>query len=117
MAYIVVKTRKYFNRASILSFSIAKRVWEYQCMKNIGFYMSTYLIDVVFVSNRFPSFNWAWSPDQIPIHVYCFQLWKVICKEYLCDICDYFLAPLHKAIFDFHPHRISPGAIKSIQGI
>jgi hypothetical protein len=60
-------------------------------MKNPSFYMSTYLIDAICVANRFPTFNWAWSLDQILIHAYCFQLWKVKCKEYFYDICDYFL--------------------------
>jgi hypothetical protein len=57
------------------------------------------------------------AQEQIPIHVYCFQLWKVNCKEYFYEICDYFLTPLHKDIFGFHPHMISLGAIKSLQEI
>jgi hypothetical protein len=86
-------------------------------MKNPGFYMTTYLIDAICVAHKFPSFNWDWNPNQPLIHVYCSQLWEVNCKEHLYNICDYFLAPLYKYIFWFYPHRISPGAIKSLKEI
>jgi hypothetical protein len=79
--------------------------------------MSSYIIDAICSANSFPAFNWAWTPNQIPIHIYCSQLWEANCKEHFYEICDYFLAPLHKAIFGFFPHRISPGAIKSLRGI
>jgi hypothetical protein len=117
MAYTVVKTDQDFNWESILSFNIANRVLDPKGMKNPGFYMSSYLIDVICVANCFPSFNWAWTPDQGPVHVYCSQLWEANCKEHFYDICDHFLTPLHKAIFGSYPHRISPGAIKSLKGI
>jgi hypothetical protein len=86
-------------------------------MNNPIFYISTYLIDAICVTNRFPSFSWAWSLYQSLIHIYCLLLWKVNCKYFFYDICDYFLTPIHKAIFGFHPHRISPGAIKSLREI
>jgi hypothetical protein len=85
MAYTVAKTGKAFNWASILSFNITNQVQDPQGMKNNGFYMTTYLIDAICVANRFPAFNWAWSPDQSPIHVYCSQLWEVNCKENFYD--------------------------------
>jgi hypothetical protein len=117
MAYTVAKTRKSFNWDNILSFNITNQVWEAQGMKNHGFYMTTYLIDAICVAHRFPTFKWAWSPDQIPIHVYFSQLWEENYKEHIYDICDYFLAPLHKSIFRFHPHIGIPGAIKSLKEI
>jgi hypothetical protein len=83
-------------------------------MKNLGFYMTTYLIDVVFVTHKFPYFNWAWNPRRPPINVYCSKLWEVNYKKYLYNIFCYFLASLYKYIFRFHPHRISPEAIKTL---
>jgi hypothetical protein len=82
-----------------------------------GFYMTTYLIDAVCVAHIFPSFNWVWDSSKAPIHEYFSQLWEVNYKNHLYDICDYFMAPLHKIIFGVHPHRISPGAIKDLKGI
>jgi hypothetical protein len=81
MDYIVVKKGQDFNWESILSFIIVNRVQDPKGMKNLGFYMSSYLIDVVCSANSFPAFNWAWTPDHGPIHLYCSQLWEVNCKE------------------------------------
>jgi hypothetical protein len=86
-------------------------------MKNIGIYMTTYLIDAVCVEHVFPAFNWAWNLSQPPIHEYFYQLWEVNFKKYFYDIYDYFLAPLYKSIYWFHPHRISPGAIKYLKEV
>jgi hypothetical protein len=58
MAYTVVKTSQVFNWASILSLNIANHVQDPKGMKNIGFYMSSYLIDVIYATNYFPAFNW-----------------------------------------------------------
>jgi hypothetical protein len=103
MAYMVVKKGQAFNWESILSFNIVNRVQDPKGMKNPGFYMSSYLIDAICSTNSFPAFSWAWTPDQSPIHLYCSQLWEVNCKEHFYEICDYFLAPLHKAIFGIFP--------------
>jgi hypothetical protein len=59
----------------------------------------------------------SWDPSQLLIHVYCSQLWDVNYREHIYNICDYFLAPLYKAIFGFYPHRISQGAINALREI
>jgi hypothetical protein len=44
--------------------------------------------------------GWAWKPTDPPIHIYCKVLWE---HKYMTEyhrICDYFLAPLYKFIFD-----------------
>jgi hypothetical protein len=101
MAYTIVKTRKAFNWANILSFNISTRAQEAKGMKNLGFYMTTYLIDAVCVAHVFPAFNWAWNPRKPPIHEYFSQLWEVNFKNYFYDICDYFLAPCTKPYLGF----------------
>jgi len=115
MSYIVAKTSKSFNWASILPFNIANQIEYPKGMKNPSFYMSSYLIDTICATNYFFSFNWAWTLDQIPIHVYFFQLWEDNCKENFYDLCDYFLTSLYKSIFGYYPHRISPWSIKSLK--
>jgi len=50
-------------------------------------------------------------------YIYCSQLWGANYKKNFYEIYDYFLAPFHKDIFGFFLHKISPGVIKSIQGI
>jgi hypothetical protein len=75
MEYTMVKTYKSLNGDNVLSFNIANQVLNMKGMKNIGFYMSSYLIDLICVNNYFPTYIWAWTRYQIPVHVYCSQLW------------------------------------------
>jgi len=63
MAYRVAKIGKPLNCESILSFNITNRFQDPQGMETHGFYMSSYLIDAICLSNIFPTFNWAWSLD------------------------------------------------------
>jgi hypothetical protein len=116
MAYKISQNGHVFNWETILSFNIAQCSNDPKNMKNPGFYMSTYLIDVVCATNSFPIFNWSWTSDKGPIHFYCSQLWEVNCKIFFYDICDYFLSPLHKAIFGLFPHRISFGLSQRFKG-
>jgi hypothetical protein len=62
-------------------------------------------------------FQLVLEPRPTPIHEYCYQLCEVNFKNHFYDICDYFLTPLHKAIFGLHPHQISPRAIKALQKV
>jgi hypothetical protein len=117
MAYTVVKNDNYFNWDNILSFNIANRVLEPKGMKNPCFYMSSYIIDKICATNCFLSFNWAWTSNQIHVHVYYSKIWEANSKENFYDICDCFLPPLHKPIFGSLAHRIFPRDIKSLKGI
>ena len=65
------------------------------------FYMSTYLIDVIYSSIQFPILQWDWDRDQLLVHIYCSNLWSMNYKKYLYNICDYFLAPLYTILFKF----------------
>jgi hypothetical protein len=68
-------------------------------MKKPGFYMTTYLIDVICFAHHFPALEWIWTPSQPPIHIYCSKLWDINYKEYFYSIYDHFIAPLYKVIF------------------
>jgi len=51
MACTIVNTRKSFNWTNILLFNISTRAKKDKGMKNLGFYMTTYLIHVVCIEN------------------------------------------------------------------
>jgi hypothetical protein len=53
------------------AFNIFNRAKEAIGMKNLGFYMSTYIIDAIFSVHHFPAFEWSWTPIHPPIHIYC----------------------------------------------
>jgi hypothetical protein len=99
MAYTMVKNGQAFNWEIILSFNITNQVLDPKGITNHVFYMSSYLIDVICATRYFLVFNWAWTLDQGLVHVYYSQLWEAKYKEHS------------------YPHRISPGAIKSMNGI
>jgi hypothetical protein len=61
--------------------------------------------------------GWEWNPSLPAIHIYFLELWDINYKKYLYKICDHFLAPLLIFIFNYHPHSLSQGAIKSINDI
>jgi hypothetical protein len=86
-------------------------------LKKLGFYMSSYLIDVVCSSISFPTMGWDWNPSLPPIHIYFSELWDNNYKRYLYDICDHFMAPLFSVIFNHHPHRLSQGVIEDLKDI
>ena len=45
------------------------------------FYMSSYLLDVMFASQEYPSLGWKWKLDLLSIHVYYKMLWENKYKE------------------------------------
>jgi hypothetical protein len=88
----IVKKGKIFNWAEILSANIllvVKRSLESPPRFGVGFFMSSYLIDVVCAITPFPLMKWSWSLYEKPIHIYCSVLWNKKCKNHFYDICEF----------------------------
>jgi hypothetical protein len=52
--------------------------------------------------------NWSWAPSNTePIHVYHLNLWEDKAKEFIYEIFNWVMVPLHVAIFGQPPPRIS----------
>jgi hypothetical protein len=69
MAHCVVEKGKSFNWAQILAFNIFKNAREAPELKKPGFYMSSYLTDVVCSLIHFPALGWEWNPIY-PLYIY-----------------------------------------------
>jgi hypothetical protein len=111
-----------FNWAKILSDSLANRVTEYREQKASGrpssFFMSAYILDAICSITPFPLMSWAWNPvEDRPIHVYHENLWENKADNFIYEIFNWVMVPLHIAIFGHPPPRISNNIAENLSGI
>lgn len=94
------------NLAShILSFRNKHKVFE-----NIipPFYMSSYIMDVLYFSMDFSSMGWMLTlQGPTPIHVYHNILWDSKYHQHFYQICHEIILPTYQAIFDTKAPRMS----------
>ena len=106
-----------FNWASMLSQCLLKaleKAVRKQDLKGTIFYFSTYLLDVLCVSNLFPGMNWDWTPQILPIHLYYKDLWRENSYEKMYKICDHFITNAHQLLFGIEMPRLSVVGWESI---
>jgi hypothetical protein len=101
-----------FNLANMLSDNLAKEITEYQLEKSKGqpspFYMSAYIMDVIFFMTPFPLMNWSWNPTSVePIHFYHSKLWEDKARYFFYEIFHYVVVPIHITLYNCPPPRIS----------
>jgi hypothetical protein len=106
-----------FDWAKMLSDSLTSRVTEYRMQKESGkdasFFMSAYLMDAVCSMTPFPLMNWSWAPsDAEPVHVYHSKLWEDKASDFVYEIFNWVMVPMHVAIFGNPPPRISDSITK-----
>jgi hypothetical protein len=66
--------------------------------------MSTYIMDAIFFMTPFPLMSWSWTPsDAEPIHVYHSKLWEDKAKDFIYEIFNWVMVPMHVAIFGHPP--------------
>jgi hypothetical protein len=111
-----------FNWAKILSDSLFNWITEYREQKAAGgpsaFFMSTYIMDAICSMTPFPLMNWAWSPTQEKtVHEYHDKLWENKANEFIYEIFNWVMVPLHIAIFGRSPPRISDSIATNLKGI
>jgi hypothetical protein len=106
-----------FNWASILSANIDLNIQETHAGKHLGFYMFSFLIDVICAYVPIPEMIWKWTPDLPPIHVYFSELWVSKYHEHFYHICDCFMAPLYHLFFGHTLHRLLGEALETLQEI
>jgi hypothetical protein len=101
-----------FDWAKFLSDSLTSRITEYRMQKASGkvasFLMSAYIMDVVCFMTPFPLMSWSWTPSEVePIHVYHSKLWEDKATEFIYEIFNWVMVPMHVYIFGNPPLRIS----------
>jgi hypothetical protein len=111
-----------FDWAKLLSDSLTSRITEYRAQKASGkatsFFMSAYIMDAICFMTPFPLMSWSWTPSSTePIHVYHSKLWEDKAKEFIYEIFNWVMVPLHVAIFGQPPPRISDSVATSLSSV
>jgi hypothetical protein len=96
----------------MLSDSLARQITEYQTQnvsgKATSFYMFSYIMDAICFMTPFPLMSWNWTPNnEEPIHVYHSKLWEDKAKDFVYEILNWVMVPMHVVIFSHPPLRIS----------
>jgi hypothetical protein len=69
--------------------------------------MSSYIMDAICCMTPFPLMSWSWTPSNAkPIHVYHSKLWEDKAKDFIYDIFNWVMVPMHVSIFIHPPPRI-----------
>ena len=64
-------------------------------------------MDVVCFLTPFPLMSWSWTPSEAkPIHVYRSKLWEDKASDFVYEIFNWVMVPLHVTIFGHFPPRI-----------
>jgi hypothetical protein len=111
-----------FDWAKLLSDSLTSRITEYRAQKASGkatsFFMSAYIMDAICFMMPFPLMSWSWTPSSTePIHVYHSKLWEDKAKEFIYEIFNWVMVPLHVSIFGQPPPRISDSIATSLSSV
>jgi hypothetical protein len=111
-----------FDWAKLMSDSLTSRITEYRAQKASGrtssFFMSAYIMDAIFFMTPFPLMSWSWTPsDAEPIHVYHSKLWEDKAKDFIYEIFNWVMVPMHVAIFGHPPPRISDNITANLSNV
>jgi hypothetical protein len=111
-----------FDWAKMLSDSLTTRVTEYRAQKESrkisSFFMYAYIMDVVCFLTPFPLMSWSWTPTEVePNHVYHSKLWENKAADFIYEIFNWVMVPLHVAIFGHPPPRISESIVTNLSSI
>jgi hypothetical protein len=75
-------------------------------------------MDAICFMAPFPLMNWSWDPSNIePIHVYHSKLWEDKAKQFIYEIFNLVIMPLHVAIFVQLPPRISNSVVTNLSSM
>jgi hypothetical protein len=80
--------------------------------------MSMYIMDVVCFLTPFPLMSWRWTPSEAePIHIYHSKLWEDKDSDFVYEIFNSVMVPLHITIFGHPAPRISDSIMVNLSSI
>lgn len=93
-----------FNWETIFSDNICKQVNTFRAPKTDKssplFYMSTYIMDVIFFSTSFPTMGGKWTLYKaLPIHIVNLQIWEENYGDHFYAIFHFVIIPFMKSVF------------------
>jgi hypothetical protein len=80
--------------------------------------MSSYIMDAICFMTSFPLMRWRWNPNNAePIHVYHSKLWEDKSKDFVYEIFNCVMVPMHVIIFGHPPPRISDKVMANLNNV
>ena len=102
------------NWAQILSDNLEKAIVEYMRKRSISstvhppFFMSAYVMEAICFGSKFPIIGWKWTmQDLLPIHIYHKSIWEPQFHSHFYKICQGFMLPIHKQVYNRNALRFS----------
>jgi hypothetical protein len=120
LIYLCAHVGVSFNWADIFSENIKdviSAVTQAQPGSFPSFHMSSYLLDIMCITHKYPNMGWSWFPVDVVIHIYCKVLWEHKYQTNYQRIYEHFLAPLYEFIFCTSPPCMTDKAIIVIRRI
>jgi hypothetical protein len=75
-------------------------------------------MDAVCFLTPFPLMSWSWTPSEAePIHIYHSKLWEEKASDFVYEIFNWVMVPLHVTIFGHPPPRISDSIVVNLSSI
>jgi hypothetical protein len=80
--------------------------------------MSAYIMNAMCFRMPFPLMSWSWAPsDAEPIHVYHSKLWEDKAIDFIYEIFNWVMVPMHVTIFCNPPPRISDSITANLSSV
>ena len=102
----VITSGSTLNWGELISSSLDLQLKKSQ--KERQFFMSSYLLDLIYASGGCPSLGWKWKFDLTSIHVYYKMLWENKYKEDYEFICDGLFSIVYQVLFGEEAPCLSP---------
>jgi hypothetical protein len=111
-----------FDWSKLLSNSLTSWITKYQTQRASGkatsFFMSTYIMDAMCFRMPFPLMSWSWAPSNAePLHVYHSKLWQDKAAEFIYEIFNWVMVPMHVTSFCNPPPRISDSIVGNLRSV
>jgi len=106
----------------VLSDNLTSRITEYQMQRANGkaasFFMSAYIMDVFCFMTPLPLMSLSWTPSEAePIHVYHSKLWEDNSIDFIYEIFNWVMVPMHISILSNPPPRISDSIATNLRNV
>ena len=77
-------------------------------------YMSAYILDAICACQEFPGLKWAWTLAETAVNTYCKMLSECSFIGVITQLCDHFVTPVYKMIFEYDPPFMSKVVMEAL---
>ena len=98
LAHHILTIGESFNWVQILSVVLKDANEKYKknsSSRNPSFYLSGYVMDVLYATSSFPMMGWNWTRTSPLVHIYYSVLWEDKFVPKIYEICDHFIGSIY----------------------